>query len=59
MFSEEAHYELLKRYYNPAYFEGRNGTILGDDYSLSLAKMGMIMLEKYGYGIILKHESAR
>ncbi|HHD7473848.1 TPA: hypothetical protein ACOVJJ_004400 [Klebsiella oxytoca] len=57
MFSEEAHYELLKRYYNPVFFEGRNGTLWGEDYSFNLARMGMIMLEKYGYGIILKHES--
>ena len=57
MFSEEAHYELLKRYYNPVFFEGRNGTVWGDDYSLKLARMGMKMLEKYAYGIILKHES--
>ncbi len=46
MFSEEAHYELLKRYYNPVFFEGRNGTVWGDDYSLKLARMGMKMLGK-------------
>ncbi|BDO22400.1 hypothetical protein KAM645c_54900 (plasmid) [Klebsiella quasipneumoniae subsp. quasipneumoniae] len=57
MFSEDAHYEFLKRYYRAEFFEGRNGSIWGINYSYNLARVGMNMLERYGYGIILKHES--
>ena len=49
MFSEDAHYEFLKRYYRAEFFEGRNGSIWGINYSYNLARVG--------YGIILKHES--
>ena len=52
MFSEDAHYEFLKRYYRAEFFEGRNGSIWGINYSYNLARVGMNMLERYGYGII-------
>lgn len=48
MFSEDAHYEFLKRYYRAEFFEGRNGSIWGINYSYNLARVGMNMLERYG-----------
>nr|WP_315298781.1 hypothetical protein [Raoultella terrigena] len=57
MFCEEEHYEFLKKYYRPEFFEGRNGLIWGADYSFNLERSGRRMLEKYGYSIILQHES--
>lgn len=55
--SDEEHYEFLKKHYRPEFFEGRNNSVWGADYSYNLARSDMVMLEKYGYSIILKHES--